>query len=148
MSIRFRGGDRIQKGKGIGGILRAVVSLFKPMAQTIGKTAVNAVRSKTGKMVLDAVKDQALSSVVNLTADALRGNDLKESFRNEVATTKQSMGDTFEDIVTTGKKRVAPPLNRASKKLKRSQLKLAVKKGKPSQGYNSYTDDRVKDMLV
>ena len=45
MSIRFSGGDRFQRGRGIGGILRLAKSLFKPVITTIGK----AVKSNTRK---------------------------------------------------------------------------------------------------
>ena len=45
MSIRFSGGDRFQRGRGIGGILRLAKSWFKPVIRTMGK----AVKSNTGK---------------------------------------------------------------------------------------------------
>ena len=47
MSIRFSGGDRFQRGRGVGGILRLAKSLFKPVMRTVGK----AVKSNTGKAI-------------------------------------------------------------------------------------------------
>ena len=47
MSIRFSWGDRFQRGRGIGGILRLAKSLFKPMMRTVGKV----VKSNTGKAI-------------------------------------------------------------------------------------------------
>ena len=41
--IRFSGGDRNRRGRGLGGLLRGVKSLFQPMVRTVGK----AVKSKT-----------------------------------------------------------------------------------------------------
>ena len=93
MSLRFSGGYPIQRGRGIGGLLRTVASFFKPIIKTIGKTAVKAVKSDTGKMIGKTLKEQAVSSALNLTADALRGNDLKESLRHEVASTKETLGN-------------------------------------------------------
>ena len=72
MSIRFSGGDRFQRGRGIGGILRLAKSLFKPVITTIGK----AVKSNTGKAIGNAIKEQVIESGTNLAVDALRGNNI------------------------------------------------------------------------
>ena len=148
MSLRFRGGERMQKGRGVGGLLRAVAGFFKPILQTVGRTAVKAVRSNTGKMITNAVKDQALSSASNMLSDALRGNDLHESIQNEVVASKKTFGDTIENAIAA-RKREAHPLRNFPKKIKRSQLKVLTKKGKQiaPRGYASYTDEKVKDML-
>ena len=63
MSLRFRGGERLQRGRGIGGLLRLAKSVFSPMIKTIGKTAMKAVNSKAGKMAIEAIKDQAKVAV-------------------------------------------------------------------------------------
>ena len=83
MSLRFRGGDYIQRGRGIGGLLRLAKSVFLPLMKTAGKTVIKAAKSKTGKMIGNAIKEQAISSGTNLLAGALRGNDLGESLHNE-----------------------------------------------------------------
>ena len=49
MSLRFKGGERLQRGRGIGGLLRLVKSLFSPIIRSVGKTAVKAATSKIGK---------------------------------------------------------------------------------------------------
>ena len=48
MSIKFSGGDRFQKGRGVGGILRIAKNLFQPIIRTIGR----AVKSNTGKAIV------------------------------------------------------------------------------------------------
>ena len=73
MSLRFRGGERLQRGRGIGGLLRIVKSLFSPLVKSAGKTIVKAAASNTGKKVLSTLKDQAIESGVRLATDALRG---------------------------------------------------------------------------
>ena len=52
--------------------------------KTAGSTVLKAAKSNTGKMVGNAIKKQAISSGKNLIADAVRGEDLKESLhKNE-----------------------------------------------------------------
>ena len=80
MSIRFSGGERFQRGRGIGGLLRLAKGLFKPVIQTIGKAA----KSNTGKAIGRALKNQAIETDTNLTGDLISGNSLKEGVEREV----------------------------------------------------------------
>ena len=66
MSLRFRGGETLQRGRGIGGLLRLVKSVFSPLVQTAGKTIVKAAKSKAGKAIINEVKDQAIDSGLRL----------------------------------------------------------------------------------
>ena len=52
MSLRFKGGERLQRGRGIGGLLRLAKSLFSPIVRSVGKTAVKAATSKIGKKAI------------------------------------------------------------------------------------------------
>ena len=67
MTLRFRGGARLQRGRGFGGILRVLKSVFSPIVRSIGKTAVKAAKSKTGKLIGNKIKEQAIDSALNLT---------------------------------------------------------------------------------
>ena len=96
MSIRFRGGESLQRGRGIGGLLRLVKSVFSPIVKSFGTTALKAVTSKTGKKVLESIKDQAISSAVNMTSDVIKGNDLGQSFQNEVSSARGKVGDAIK----------------------------------------------------
>ena len=96
MSIRFRGGESLQRGRGIGGLLRLVKSVFSPIVKSFGTTALKAVTSKTGKKVLESIKDQAISSAVNMTSDVIKGNDLGQSFQNEVSSERGNVGDAIK----------------------------------------------------
>ena len=49
-------------------------------------------------MIGNALKEQAINSAINLTADAIRRNDLNESLQNEVGATRQTIGNVVEDI--------------------------------------------------
>ena len=78
MTLTFVGGEPLQRGRGLGGLLRLVKSVFSPIA----KTAVKAAKSNTGKAIFKALKEQAIDSSVNLATDALRGNNIKIQFFN------------------------------------------------------------------
>ena len=94
MSIRFSGGDRFQRGRGIGGILRLAKSLFKPVMRTVGK----AVKSNTGKAIGNAIKEQVIESGANLAVDALRGNNLRDGINREVNAFKQHGAEGIEHL--------------------------------------------------
>ena len=74
MGIRFTGGNRLQRGRGIAGLLKIAKSLFNPGLKTAGK----ALQSNTAKAIGHALKEQAIESGTHLLSDALIGNDLKE----------------------------------------------------------------------
>ena len=118
MSIKFRGGERIQRGKGIGGILRALGGIFKPLVKSLGSTVVKAAKSSTGKAVGRVLKEQALSSVANLTAETLRGNDLKKSLADEVVSVRENAADMIDTLNASRRKRKAPS---RKEKLKRKK---------------------------
>ena len=91
-TIRFNGGERYQRGRGIGGLLRLAQGLFKPVMQTLGrvvkssagKAIGNAIKSNTGRAIGRALKNQAIDTAKNLATDVLSGNPLNEGFKREV----------------------------------------------------------------
>ena len=80
MSIQFSGGERFQRGRGIGGLLKLAKGLFKPVKESIGR----AMRSNTGQAIGNALKDQAINTTKNLATDILTGNPFKEGVKREV----------------------------------------------------------------
>ena len=104
MSLRFRGGVRLQRGRGIGGLLRLVKSLFTPLVKSAGKSIVKAATSNTGKAVLNSIKDQAIDSGIKLATDALRGEDMNESLQSELQTVKHKAADGLESVVRNRKR--------------------------------------------
>ena len=104
MSLRFRGGESLQRGRGIGGLLRLAKSLFSPIVRSIGKTAVKAATSKVGRKVIEEVKDQAVSTGINMLADAVRGNDMKKSAKRELKAVKHRAADIIESFKPVKKK--------------------------------------------
>ena len=127
MSLRFRGGERLQRGRGIGGLLRLLKSVFSPLIKSAGKTIVKAATSDTGKAVLRNIKDQAIDSAVKLTADAVRGEDMNVSLQNEMQHVKRKAADVIENVHSARKKqRKAVPKTKA-----RAKVKLVLKRVKP-----------------
>ena len=94
MGAFFRGGERIQKGKGIGGWLRLATKLFTPLKNVAQKV----LSSKTGKKVISSVKDQAIDSSINLAKDLASGKDLKRSITDEIGNVKANAKRKAIDI--------------------------------------------------
>ena len=128
MSLRFRGGERLQRGRGIGGLLRLFKSVFSPLVKSAGKTIVKAATSDTGKAVLRNIKDQAIDSAVKLTADAIRGEDMGESLQNEMQQVKRKAADVIENVHSARKKqRKAEPKQKTKARTKSKPALIQVK---------------------
>ena len=133
MSLRFRGGERLQRGRGIGGLLRLFKSVFSPLVKSAGKTIVKAATSDTGKAVLRNIKDQAIESAVKLTTDAMRGEDMGESLQNEIQQVKRKAADVIENVHSARKKqRKAEPKQKTKA---RTKAKPALIQVKPKNDY-------------
>ena len=116
MSLRFRGGEKLQRGRGIGGLLRLAKNVFSPIVKSIGKTAIQAATSKAGKKAMGAIKDQAVNSALNMVSDAISGNSLRESAKTQFRLGKQAI----ETIVKKQIEDVQAPLMEKKKKSRRS----------------------------
>ena len=116
MSLRFKGGNLLQKGRGIGGLLRAASSLFKPLFKTVGSTALKVARSDTGKAIGKALKEQAISSAQNIALDTIRGGNIKDSLNNEVSNVRKRVADNVENMLNPPKKRKVVPKSKTKKK--------------------------------
>jgi len=134
MSLRFRGGERLQRGRGVGGLLRLFKSVFSPLVKSAGKTIVKAATSDTGKAVLRNIKDQAIDSAVKLTTDAMRGEDMDVSVQNEMQQVKRKAADVIENVYSARKKqRKAEPKQKIKKA--RTKAKPALIRVKPKNDY-------------
>lgn len=117
MSLRFRGGERLQRGRGIGGLLRLAKGLFSPLAKTIK----GVVTSNTGKAIGKAVKNQLVESGANIASDVLMGNDVNESIQRELQNTRQNAAIGIQKIK---RKNINKPVHQppSKKKLKQSKF--------------------------
>ena len=115
MALRFRGGERLQRGRGIGGLLRLARGLFKPLA-TVAKKAIT---SKTAKAAGKAITNQLVESGANIASDALMGNDINESFQRELVSGRQNAAIGVQNLKRSlqQKKTKQPP-----KKKKKTQI--------------------------
>lgn len=86
MSLRFIGGDRIQRGRGLGGFFRIASRLFTPIAKVVK----SALQSDTGRKIGNAVKEQAVESSINLVSDIVKGKNVEDSLRDEITNVKRN----------------------------------------------------------
>ena len=91
----FLGGERVQRGRGIGGLLRSISKLFKPL----GGLAAKAAKSPAGKKIVNAVKNQAIDSSINVAKDIASGRGVKDSLKDEFKNVKEN---TKRKILTIG----------------------------------------------
>jgi len=117
MSLRFRGGERLQRGRGIGGLLRLAKGLFSPLAKTIK----GVVTSNTGKAIGKAVKNQLIESGANIASDVLMGNDVNESIQRELQNTRQNAAIGIQKIK---RKNINKPVHQPPSKKKIRQSKF------------------------
>ena len=121
MGTFFRGGERIQRGKGIGGVLRIASKLFTPLKNIVQK----ALSSETGKKVISSVKEQAIDSSINLAKDLASGKDLKRSITDEMenvkANAKRKAIDIGIDLLNTKKKTQSKTKNKIVKRRKKTK---------------------------
>ena len=116
MGLYFVGGERIQKGRGIGGLLRFASKLFLP----ISRVAKKAIQSNTGKKIIDAVKEQAIDSSINLASDIVKGKDIKDSLKDE-----------FENVKDKSKRKAAEiGLDYLKEKSSKRRKKINIKRTK------------------
>ena len=125
MSIRFSGGERFQRGRGIGGLLRLAKGLFKPAIESIGRV----VKSNTGKAIGNALKNQAIDTAKNLAADVLSGNPLKEGVKREVHNIKNRAALGIQQL-NKNQKVICRESKRQSKSKSRGKTKVNKKVGK------------------
>ena len=86
MTLRFRGGERLQRGLGIGGLLRMAKGLFKPLF----KTATKAITSNAAKTAGKAIANQLVESGANIASAALMGDNVNDSLQRELQAGRQN----------------------------------------------------------
>ena len=119
----------MQQGRGIGGLLRLVKSVFKPLVRTAGKTIVKAAKSDVGKHVLKNLKEQAIESGVHLTSAAIRGDDMGEAVNNELQSVKRKAADVVDEVYEGTQKK------QRKKSSKRKMVKKPTVHVKPKRDF-------------
>ena len=132
MSLRFVGGEHLQRGRGIGGLLRLMKSVFSPVAKSVGKKVVSAIKSSSGKKILNVLKDQAIDSSMTLASNALKGNDMNTSIQDELNNVKSNLSTVIDEL---RKNRKRSHENQSGSGIKKKQLKR--NKRKPIRNYSS-----------
>ena len=86
MSFRFSGGERVQRGRGVGGFMKIASRLFYPVVNIAKK----ALQSKTGRKIVDAVKEQAIDSSINIAKEIASGKNVNQSLKDEFKNVKKN----------------------------------------------------------
>ena len=120
MSLRFVGGEHLQRGRGIGGLLRLMKSVFSPVVKTVGKKVASAIKSTSGKKILNVLKDQAIDSSMTLASNALKGNDMNTSIQDELNSVKSNLSTVIDELRANRKRSNE---NQGGSGIKRKQLK-------------------------
>ena len=132
MSLRFVGGEHLQRGRGIGGLLRLMKSVFSPVAKSVGKKVVSAIKSSSGKKILNVLKDQAIDSSMTLASNALKGNDMNTSIQDELNNVKSNLSTVIDELRENRKRSHE---NQSGSGIMKKQLKR--NKRKPRRNYSS-----------
>ena len=108
MALRFRGGERLQRGRGIGGLLCVAKGLFKPLF----KSAQTALTSNAAKAAGKAITNQLVESGANIATAALMGNDVNDTLKRELEAGRQkavigvqNLKNSLNNVDTSEKKR-------------------------------------------
>ena len=125
MSLRFVGGEHLQRGRGIGGLLRLMKSVFSPVVKTVGKKVASAIKSSSGKKILNVLKDQAIDSSMTLASNALKGNDMNTSIQDELNNVKSNLSTVIDEL---RKNRKRSHENQSGSGMKKKQLKRNKRK--------------------
>ena len=120
MSLRFVGGEHLQRGRGIGGLLRLMKSVFSPVVKTVGKKVASAIKSSSGKKILNVLKDQAIDSSMTLASNALKGNDMNTSIQDELNSVKSNLSTVIDELRANRKRSNE---NQGGSGIKKKQLK-------------------------
>ena len=99
MSVRFRRGERLQRGCGIVSLLQLVKSVLPPLVKSLKQTALNVDRSNKTQKHIASIQEEALSTAANMTADVIRGNDLNKRLKKEGSAVRQTAGNVVQNIV-------------------------------------------------
>ena len=67
-------GRYLQAGRGLGGLFGTLLRKVLPVAKTIGKAAVKASRSSTGKEIRSGLKNMAVDSLIDVMQGENVGN--------------------------------------------------------------------------
>ena len=124
MGLYFTGSDRIQRGRGIGGLLKIASKLFAPLASFTKK----ALTSKVGEKVVKAVKKQAIDSSINIAKDLAAGKNVKESLKSEFENAKQNSKRKALEMGSHYLESQLKPHSAKKKKIKKNKKNTSFKR--------------------
>ena len=79
-------GRYLQAGRGLGGLFGTLLRKVLPVAKTIGKAAVKAGRSSTGKEIRSGLKNMAVDSLLDVMQGENVGNVAEKQLKKAATT--------------------------------------------------------------
>ena len=112
--------QRIQRGRGLGGFLKPLFSLFRRAVPLVSKAVKSPLAKNIGREIAKAG--------LNVTADAISGNNVKDSVGKEVHIARKRVSSALKHASTTlkssaPKKKHSSPKNTHVKKKSRTRKK-------------------------
>ena len=80
------------------GFFRGLISLFKPALKQVGNSVFKIAKSDAAKSIAKTISHQALDTTINMSCDAIQGNDFNDSIQREMKNIKRTGGDIHDDI--------------------------------------------------
>ena len=139
MALRFDHTERMQRGRGIGGLLS---SIFRPLMKGALGVAKKAIKSNAGRRVLKSMKNQAIESGANVLGDVIQGRDIGESVQQEFASARKSVGKAASKALFNLNKKRKRPSEKTSgithKKKTHKKVKFSNKRKKTSSHHDIF----------
>ena len=100
--MMYHSGLRFQRGRGIGSIFSSLFRGLAPLAKMGLSAGKKFISSGIGKKLADTAIDAGKQGLVNLTADALSGENIIESGKRQLSDVKEKLASTLRG---SGRKR-------------------------------------------
>lgn len=95
----YHRGPLIQRGRGLGGILKSVFSYVKPIFRNIFSFGKKAVKQPIVRDIISDVKDTAIQTGVSTVTDLLKGESVKQSLYNNSKLARDDIAQKLIDKV-------------------------------------------------
>jgi hypothetical protein len=110
MILQYHRGPMLQRGRGIGSVLAALVRNVTPAVAMLGKKVLS---SSLVRDVGSTLANSAIQGGLNFATDALNGGNLKESANANLEAAKHEIAETVKRHRRPRVKQALPPTKRA-----------------------------------
>ena len=98
-----------RRGAGIGSIFSSLFSRLVPIVKTALGVGRRALASQAGQQIAKAAKRSAMQAGLSVVGDALRGDNVAESAKREIAKARKTMGRVIKNLAPDEMRRTRGP---------------------------------------